>query len=194
MDMKYLFTLISILIAVSCNPRATLYTATDTDGNSYPIASMPDGKIWLTKNLRVEEEGSYCYDTLKQNCAQYGKLYVWQAANTACRKLGSEWRLPTNEEWRKLVNHFGGIVGEPGDGTQAFRLLTDSTQFNIRLGGGREPDGSYRRINAHGFYWSATETDSAQAWLYNFAKGPALLNAHPDIDKRRAASVRCVKD
>lgn len=192
--MKSLFTLIVTWLAVSCTPLVRQENVTDPDGNQYPVASMPDGKIWLAKNLKVEVEGSYCYDSLKKNCDQYGKLYVWQSAKMACGKLGSKWRLPTNEEWRKLVNHFGGIVGEPGDGTRAFRLLTDSTQFNILLGGGRDPDGSYRRVDAHGFYWSATQTDTTQAWLYNFAKGPALLNAHPDIDKRRAASVRCVKD
>src|SRR5690349_13905646 len=38
---------------------------------------MPDGKQWLTENLNVTLNGSYCYDNAERNCQQYGRLYTW---------------------------------------------------------------------------------------------------------------------
>ena len=65
--------------------------------------------------------------------------------------------------------------------------------FHAMLAGHREPDGSYARFDAHGFYWTSSEDDSVNAWFYNFAKGPASFNRHSG-DMRRAMSVRCVRD
>jgi hypothetical protein len=53
-------------------------------------------------------------------------------------------------------------------------------------------DGSYARLGAHGFYWTATEINRSTAWFYNFGKGSALLNHH-DGEKERAFGVRCVR-
>jgi uncharacterized protein (TIGR02145 family) len=63
------------------------------------------------------------------------------------------------------------------------------------LGGGRvsEEEG-YARLEAHGFYWTASESDAASAWFYNFGKGGLSLNRHRNGNKRMAISVRCVRD
>lgn len=68
-----------------------------------------------------------------------------------------------------------------------------SAGFHALLGGNREVNGDYQRLEAHGFYWTATEMDSIQAWFLNFAKGASLLNRHTG-DKQRALSVRCIKE
>jgi uncharacterized protein (TIGR02145 family) len=65
--------------------------------------------------------------------------------------------------------------------------------FNALFGGSRDPDSVYRRLEAHGFYWTATGIDAATAWFYNFGKNGQMLNRH-EGEKQRAASVRCVKD
>jgi len=159
---------------------------------------MLDGKQWTTENANVAIEPSYCYDNSEEYCRQYGRLYTWESAQLACRALGGGWRLPTNQEWRQLANHYGGLRQESADlGKAAYTALIrgGSSGFDAVYGGGRtDKSHEYQRIGDHGFYWSATESGPDRAWLYNFGKGAQSLNRHEDSEKLRAVSVRCVKD
>jgi uncharacterized protein (TIGR02145 family) len=154
-----------------------------------------DGKIWMTENLNIDIPESYCYQNDTINCKQYGHLYTWEAAKKGCETLGDDWRLPTNEEWQAMAKVYGGVVDDSDDnGKSAYANLMEGGQdgFNAVLGGNREANGNYERLGAHGFYWTATEYDSAEAWFYNFGRGSKLLNRHTG-DKRRAVSVRCIR-
>ena len=81
-------------------------------------------------------------------------------------------------------------------GKDAYKaLLTGgSSGFNAVLGGGRSPDGQYARLEGHGFYWTASETDEASGWFYNFGKGGQALHRQSGGDKQQAFSVRCVRE
>lgn len=165
--------------------------------DSGPVRSkrMPDGKQWTTDNLRVVVDGSFCYGDAESNCRRYGRLYTWEAAGPACRSLGDGWRLPTNEDWQQMAKHYGGVRDDSTDtGKAAFKALMigGSAGFNVLLGGNRDVDGQYASLEAHGFYWSASETAQATAWLYNLGKGGQILNRHSDANKLMAVSVRCV--
>jgi hypothetical protein len=46
------------LIAIGCTGGRVLQ---DSDGNSYPVKVMSDGRAWTTTNLRLALPGSYCY-------------------------------------------------------------------------------------------------------------------------------------
>ncbi|HMG66219.1 MAG TPA: FISUMP domain-containing protein, partial [Chitinophagaceae bacterium] len=83
----------------------------DKDGNSYTTKILPGNKKWLTDNLKINIPGSYCYENVAQNCDRYGRLYTWKSAQEGCKLLGKGWRLPTNEEWRKMAGLYGGIYG-----------------------------------------------------------------------------------
>jgi uncharacterized protein (TIGR02145 family) len=157
---------------------------------------MPDGKEWMTTNLNIVVSDSYCYDNAETNCTKYGRLYTWTSAQQACRSLANGWRLPTNDEWRLLVKQFGGVRDDSDDGGKAaFPALVSGGRsgFDVLFGGGREPDGQYARMEAHGFYWTATESDAGHAWLYNFG-GQRFVNRHEAGEKSRAFSVRCIRD
>jgi uncharacterized protein (TIGR02145 family) len=80
---------------------------------------MADGKRWTTRNLDVKLLHSYCYEDKELNCIRYGRMYTWESAREACQKLGSGWRLPTDEEWRNLSKRYGGVhrIGFEGDHT-----------------------------------------------------------------------------
>lgn len=159
---------------------------------------MLDGKQWTTDNLNLDIAESYCYAGAELNCRRYGRLYSWQSAQRGCQSLGGGWRLPTNDDWRQLAKHYGGIRDESADtGKAAYKALSmgGSSGFNALLGGGRAPDGTqYSRLDAHGFYWTASETGPATAWFYNFGKGQLSLGRHNDGEKQRAFSVRCISD
>lgn len=166
-------------------------------GASVTSQRMADGKSWTTQNLNIETGQSYCYEGAENNCVHYGRLYTWESARQACESLGDRWRLPTEAEWRQMANHYGGVHEDAEDGGKAayHALLTGGASgFNALLGGGRSEEGEYARLEAHGFYWTATENDSGHAWYYNFGHGAPALYRQDGGEKLRAFSVRCVRE
>ena len=170
---------------------------TDMDGNVYSVKILDDNLIWMTDNMNLNIPGSYCYENIDINCRKYGRLYTWTAAVKACELLGDGWRLPTNVEWQYMAQFYGGVLGHSADSarsTYAALLPGGRSGFNAAFGGGRDPgNGGFARLDAHGFYWTATEIDTANAWFYNLGKGLRMLNRH-DGEKDRAISVRCIRN
>ena len=163
-----------------------------------PSKRMQDGRLWTTTNLDVDIDGWYCYGDAPANCRRYGRLYTWEAAQKGCLSLGEGWRSPTNDEWRLLVTRYGGLREESDDtGKAAYTALVTggSSGFDALLGGGREAtSGEYARLEAHGFYWTASETGASTAWIYNFGKGGQSVNRHREMLKQWAFSVRCIRN
>lgn len=190
--------LLALWIMSNCSSKkdAGDTSSQDSEQQMIPSRLMPDGRVWMTENLSVELPGSYCHGDDSLNCARYGRLYTWESARKGCLMLGNGWRLPTDDEWRTMAKGYGGTYQDSDDkGRSAYLHLSEggSGEFDAVLGGNREPNGNYERLGAHGFYWTATESDSTQAWFYNFGKGSTLLNRHTG-DKNRAISVRCIKE
>jgi uncharacterized protein (TIGR02145 family) len=157
---------------------------------------MADGKHWTARNLNVKIGQSYCYGDAETNCLKYGRLYTWDSAQQACHSLGEGWRLPTDTEWRQLAKQYGGVSADSEDkGKAAYQalLIGGGSGFNALLGGGRDMDGQYARLDAHGFYWTASEDSPATACFYNFGKGGLALHRQSEGEKLRAFSVRCVR-
>lgn len=158
---------------------------------------MPDGKRWTGVNLNLSVPESYCYDDQPAHCERYGRLYTWAAAQTVCARLGSAWRLPSMDDWKQLARAFGGVSGDGADnGKAAYRelLAGGKSGLGMLLGGGRDGERKYARMEAHGFYWSTTEESATNARLLNFGKGSGAVFDQHGGDKTRAYSVRCVAD
>jgi uncharacterized protein (TIGR02145 family) len=184
---------VSIALTLALVPLASSQKAS---APMYSPKRMADGKQWTTHNLDVNITPSYCYADAELNCRRYGRLYTWESAQRACQALGDGWRLPTDDEWRQLAKHYGGVSEDSADkGKAAYKaLLAGGTSgFNALLGGGRSDDGQYARLEAHGFYWTASEIDAATGWSYNFGRGGVALHRQSGGGKRNAFSVRCVK-
>jgi uncharacterized protein (TIGR02145 family) len=180
---------------LGCRDSSSRSVVRDPDGNTYSSKRMRDGRTWVTDNLRPELPDSYCYDGIASRCRQFGRLYTWASAASACRLLGAGWRLPSNDEWRQMASGFGGVRGDAHDEGQAAYIALlkgGSSGFDALFGGDREPGGNYARVDDHGFYWTATESDAGHAWFYNFGRGGRLLNRHSEGDKSMAISVRCI--
>ncbi len=138
-----------------------------------------------------------CYDDAEANCRRYGRLYTWASAQRACPTLGDGWRLPTNDEWRGLAAAYGGLREETADkGRAAYDALIAGGRsgFEAVFGGGRAEDGQYARGDAHGFYWTASETGPATAWFYNLGRNGLSVNRHATGEKSGAFAIRCVRD
>ena len=168
----------------------------DKDGNKYPIKLLLDGNLWMTTNLKLQIEGSYCYGNKDENCDRFGRLYTFRPAQKGCSLLGEGWRLPTVDEWKRLSAAYApGAKDSIETRKKAFQslLFPGSSPFNAMLGGGRDQSGGYARIDAHGFFWTSTEPDRNYAGFANFAKGSQALYIQNDGEIERAFSVRCVK-
>lgn len=95
-----------------------------------------------------------------------------------------------------MLAHFGGEYEENvNDGMVSFKTLsrTEKPTFAATLGGNRNVDGTYDRIERHGFYWASTAFDNDNAGFLNFANGRKVLFLQLDMEKGRAISVRCIK-
>jgi uncharacterized protein (TIGR02145 family) len=177
--------------------RRSLGASCLRSGSAQSPRRMADGKQWTAGNLNVNVGSSYCYEDSEANCRQYGRLYTWESAQRACQSLGDGWRLPTSDEWKQMAKHYGGIGDDSDDsGRAAFMALLSggSSGFNAVLGGNRSVDGKYERSEAHGFYWTASETDPGSAIFYNFGRGGQALHRQNEGEKQMAISVRCVTD
>jgi uncharacterized protein (TIGR02145 family) len=187
--------LVEIALSVAAMASAGLLCFAQQPGSP---RRMPDGKEWTTANLDVTVDGSYCYGDAEANCRRYGRLYTWGAAQRGCRALGDGWRLPADDEWRQLAKHYGGVREDSDDAGKAAyaALLTGGhSGFNAVMGGSyTQADAKYSRLEQHGFYWSASETNPGTAWFYNFGKGGRSISRHREGAKEMAVSVRCVKD
>ena len=157
---------------------------------------MTDGKLWTKQNLDIITAQSYCYEDADSNCSRYGRLYTWESARKACQSLGDGWRLPTDIDWRLLTKHYGGVSEDSEDkGKEAYQalLVGGNSGFNAELGGGRDEDGKYARLEAHGFYWTESGSDPSNVWYYNFGRGGSALHRQSGGEKQGAFSVRCFK-
>ena len=164
------------------------------DGQTYKTVQIGD-QVWMAENLNYETEGSYCYDDVKSNCAKYGRLYIWEAATSACP---SGWHLPSQGEFETLLEFVGGedVAGtklkfvsgwrENGNGEDAFG-------FSALPAGGRGVNGNYDGEGYGAFFWSSTElSSSGGAWgLYlDYDYGHVYLDRYINP----GFSVRCLKD
>jgi uncharacterized protein (TIGR02145 family) len=190
-------TILAAILFFHYGAFAQANTVKDSDGNLYTVKKMPDGKVWMTENLKIKIPGTYCYDNNDANCVKYGRLYTWKVAQDACKLLGEGWRLPTNEDWEMLGKQYGGVRTDSNDGKAAYQALMPGGKagFNLQFAGGRNVDSipGYARQDAHGFYWTATEVDNKYAWMYNFGINGKLMNRHNDSEKGEAYAVRCIK-
>jgi len=164
------------------------------DGKVYKTVKIGN-QVWMAENLAYNAEGSKCYDNNEANGKKYGRLYDWDTAMESCPE---GWHLPSNEEWRTLVDFAGGeeIAGkklkaksgwaEGGDGTDDFG-------FSALPGGYGGSGGNFGLVGDYGSWWSASEYNSNYAYsryMYYFNED-AYYN---DNNKYNLFSVRCLQD
>jgi len=167
-------------------------------GAAYPVKYI-GGLNWMGKNLNHKVDDSWCFDDDPKNCQKYGRLYTWEAAKEACASVG--WRLPTDQEWRDLVEYFAGAdavaeLDEYGSKVAYEAMIVGgSSGFSAQLGGYRWANGWFRGLGESGVYWSATEYDDRDAWYYGFSGDYGEMDRdYRGAWKSYGHSCRCVKD
>ena len=154
------------------------------------------GVIWMAENLNIETIGSYCYNDVPDNCSKYGRLYTYEAAQTAC-PVG--WHLATTDEWNFLNN----TVGTNSSASYYLKSMTgwwtdvgngnDAYGFTALPGGVRSVNGVYSDLTLAGYFWAAAPTDGNSV-SYELHYNTSNLAKQTKISKETAMSVRCVYD
>ncbi|GBU21816.1 hypothetical protein R80B4_01716 [Fibrobacteres bacterium R8-0-B4] len=147
-------------------------------------------QTWMTENLNIATEGSWCYGNSPANCAKYGRLYTWTDAMTACP---SGWHLPANQEWEILTDYAGSKKLHARSGWEnSFNGLngngTDDFGFAALPGGYCNASRSCGGAGEMGFWWTSTEDVNGRA--YNRAM--AFADGVESKDTTLGLSVRCI--
>jgi len=195
---------------------------TDIDGNAYNTIMIGDQE-WMVENLKVTRyrngdniatghsdsnwtqlsTGAYAIynDNTSNEVETYGVLYNWAAIENISNIAPVGWHVPTDAEWRLLVNNLGGVSIAGGKlketGTDHWNSpnagATNESGFTALPGGTRIATGNYSGINLDGYFWSSTEQGENYAWYRNLISQQGLVTVDY-VDKRYGFSVRCVKD
>ena len=143
------------------------------------------------------------------NYKEYGVLYNWPAANSACP---SGWHLPSDDEWKQMEIAIGMSQSEAdhtghrgtNEGTKLITTSgwnyngngTDDFGFSALPGGYRKSGGHFWGIGGSTYWWSsteATEVHTTDAWgRHIYYNSTAIIRFN--YPKDYGFSVRCVKD
>ncbi len=146
------------------------------------------------------------------NYNTYGVLYNWTAAMASSTSsitnpsgvqgiCPAGWHLPSDAEWTQLTDYLEGasVAGDKLKEIGATHWytsnegVTNETGFTALPGGYRYDYGSFYNIGYYGYWWSATETSTSNAWHRNmyYSYSSVYRGSH---NKAVGFSVRCVRD
>jgi len=86
------------------SPSAPTTFTDPRDGKVYRTVKIGN-QVWMAENLNYDAPGSKCYNNNPANAEKYGRLYDWETAKKVCP---AGWHLPSNDEWKVLVDFVGG--------------------------------------------------------------------------------------
>jgi uncharacterized protein (TIGR02145 family) len=137
------------------------------DGKTYKTVKI--GKhVWMAENLSYQPKtgNAWCYNNDESMCARYGRLYDWNTAKAACPE---GWHLPTNQEWNSLLSAAGGgaVAGSALKSVTGWNMNgngADKFGFSALPGGYRLTDGNFDFVGKTGYWWTATDCGSGNAY------------------------------
>jgi len=204
-------------------PEETIITGTvtDIDGNTYRTIKVGD-QWWMAENLKVTHYRNgdpilnvneaknwsslvtgayYNYDNDSSNAITYGRLYNWYAVSGNRNIAPTGWHVPSNTEWKKLVDYLGGAFVAGGKLKEAGTThwaspnagASNKSGFAALPGGYRNYNGIFLSMGYYAYFWSSTEYGSYYAWyrrLYCIYAFFSRFNYY----KQSGFSVRLVRD
>lgn len=180
-------------------------------------------QVWMTQNLDVdkfrngdpipeaktveawEEAGknkqpAWCYlENNPENGKKFGKLYNWYAVTDDRGLAPDGWRIPSKDDWEKLVETLGQGAHEKmkrkSDWDYDTGNLNNESGFTALTGLYRKPNGDIKEPTDEweefGIWWSNTEFVDNRA---NFFRISILSHEINHLKKGFGMSVRCIKE
>lgn len=189
----------------------------DIEGNTYHTIAIGT-QVWMAENLRTatlndgtaipqitetkawEELTTSGYCWYNNSSDVYGALYNWHAVNTG-KLCPDGWHVPDDGEWSLLTDYLGGaaVAGlllreegtlhwqDPNAG------VTNASGFTALPGGYRTYGGTFGSAGRYGYWWSATQRTSTDAFLRALSHNYSTTD-RSSSNKKSGLSVRCVMD
>jgi uncharacterized protein (TIGR02145 family) len=130
----------------------------------------------------VDEPGTFV-----ENSEDYGRLYTFKEAQTACPE---GWRVPTENEFKLLVAE--GNDRETRNGVNGRRFGSgNKAVFFPAAGRKNPPQHDHTTVGTHGYYWSSTALNSRQGYQLYFHENEVDGGGHTTYNI--GCSVRCVR-
>lgn len=217
-----LYTLLALFI-ISCNNESPTLDSEDLNNTKKEeFKTIKIGKqVWMAENLNVTHyrngdpiimlepddfwrqttDGAWCYyNNDSVNYAVYGNLYNWYAVNDSRGLCPEGWRIPSTDDYNKLVKHLGtdstaGIflkdtssVWSSSDG-----MSTNSSKFSALPLGYRLANGDFLNFGKIACFWTATSGDDNNAWDF-FLIGKSAMAGKSQTGIEHGYSCRCIKE
>jgi|SRR5690554_1333320 len=169
--------------------------------NGDPIPEAKTKEEWRKAGENGEPAWSY-YNNNPDNGDRYGKLYNWYAVNDPRGLAPEGWKIPSDEEWSRLVDFLGGqsVAGTKMKSTDFWADYegksgngTNESGFSGLPGGYRNIFGAFFDIGEYGDWWSSTEYIAGTAWSRNLVYDNGNVSRNGTI-KKSGFSVRCLRD
>ena len=209
----------TVLIGNQCWMKENLKVTHYPNGDAIPYITSVNAWVALNNN---NTDDAYCYYNNNVN-SEYGALYTYAAAigDNWERDIADGqgicpdgWHLPTDEEWKILegtvdtqypvgdsewddTGYRGYDVGthlKLNDGWYNNGNGDNSSGFTALPGGGRGLDGSFYYSGQYGYWWSATEYSSYNAWSRYLDYSYANVYRGNYHNKSIGLSIRCTRD
>ena len=173
----------------------------ERDGQVYKTVKI-GSQEWMAENLNYKTDDSRCYNDSIENCAKYGRLYVWSEAMKVCP---DGWRLPDTTEWNALLYGTVGDIAVVGIDAVGRNIrsksgwleqgtgggdATDALGFSV-LPGGSGDSSSYNGKGYNASFWTATSYNDLHG--YDFGVGNRNAFGFSIENKGYFESVRCLK-
>jgi len=152
------------------------------DSRVYPVVLL-NNQLWMAENLAYNEPGeSWAYNNLASNEKIYGRLYTGRSGSATRPPQG--WRIPSKKDWQGLFNTYGTM-------TAAYKNLIDggNSGFAAKLGGYRDPGGTFRNLMNIGYYRT-----SEPPFYAAFVGSSQSVNLVGTFDESHAISIRYCRD
>jgi uncharacterized protein (TIGR02145 family) len=176
------------------NPALSYGVFTDTrDNQDYKTIEI-GSNTWMAQNLNYNAQGSLCYENEAANCAKYGRLYTWNAAQDACP---AGWRLPDDDDYDQLLLDVGSNGVEVGTLLKTAKGWgndgngSDVAGFSA-LPAGLYGDGVFDFEGTHTYLWYDDKKDKFRVQVLDWQN---LFGAveKANVPGDAAYSVRCIK-
>ncbi len=192
------FTFAILLLTTSAFAQLKGVFTDARDGKVYKTITIGT-QTWMAENLAYKaSSGCWAYKDDTSHIATFGYLYNWFVAKSSCPK---GWHLPSDAEWKKLIQYLGGnnVAGAKLKENGTLHWISPNTGANNESGFSALPGGFLNGFNVYsgigecGLWWSSDFHTSLQAWYYY-----TLVNENK-IQRRRIVmtsgmAVVCVKD
>jgi uncharacterized protein (TIGR02145 family) len=195
-----------VSIGNQCWMKENLRTTRYKNGTTIPTG-LSDAQ-W-----QANTSGAYSvYKDSAQNDSVYGKLYNWYAVADTNGLCPTGWHAPEDWEWNVLAKAIdpnadticngcvqslilGGAMKEIGltHWASPNTGATNSSGFTGLPGGIRYGSGAYGYVGYYGYWWSATQFSSADAY-YRYMDCSRSGVSRSSYEETYGFSVRCVRD